>query len=183
MAGSTNDISNIGAFIPTTQVWDVSELYSADVNSEQFKELLVRLYQNVNNIALNINTRESGYFPLFEFSCGQLFFPNPTLNANTSTSPVYRQVYRMVVNFGALPNATSKSVVHNIPVTSNYSAVHVYGAASNANATAMIPLPYASPTLNNNIQVDITNNVVTITTAANYSAYINSYIVIEYIKH
>ena len=40
-----------GAYVVTTNVWDVSQLYSIDVKSPEFQELLVRLYQNVNNIA------------------------------------------------------------------------------------------------------------------------------------
>jgi hypothetical protein len=33
-----------GIFVPTTNVWDVSQIYEIDVTSPQFKELLVRLY-------------------------------------------------------------------------------------------------------------------------------------------
>jgi hypothetical protein len=41
-----NNTADYGMFIPTTQVWDVSEIYSTEVTSPAFKELLVRLYQN-----------------------------------------------------------------------------------------------------------------------------------------
>lgn len=182
MAGSSNFISDIGSFIGTTNVWDVSELYSADVNSDQFKELLVRLYQNVNNMALNLNIKETGYYPLTEFMTGQLYFPNNSLNPNTATTPTFRQVYRTTINFGALPNAGAKSVVHNIQVDQGFTATHIYGAATNTAATNMIPLPYSSPTLNKNIQVDVGATTITITTGIDYTDYINTYCVIEYIK-
>lgn len=180
MAGSTNFISNIGSFIGTTNVWDVSELYEVDINSDQFKELLVRLYQNVNNIALALNTKESGYYPLNEFMTGQLYFSNMT--PQPMTTPVFRQVYRTTVNFGPLPNAGALSVPHNIQINQGFTATHIYGAATNAGATKMIPLPYSSPTLNKNIQVDINQTTITITTGIDYSNFINTYMVVEYMK-
>ena len=182
MAGSTNFISDIGSFIGTTNVWDVSEIYSTDVNSERFKELIVRLYQNVNNISLSLNNKEAAYYPLNEFMSGQLYFSNPTLNENTATTPTFRQAYRMVVNFGALPNAGAKSVAHNIAIMQGFTSTHIYGSATNTAATKMIPLPYSSPTLNLNIQVDIGPTLLTITTGVDYSDFINTYVVIEYMK-
>lgn len=182
MAGSTNSISNIGSFIGTTNIWDVSEIYSTDVNSEQFKELIVRLYQNVNNIAVNLNIKDTGYYPLFEFLNGQLFFPNPNQQTNPSSSSVYRQVYRTTVIFGALPNATTVSVPHFIPVMQGYTFTRIYGAASNVSSTSFLPLPYASPTLNQNISLNADNANVNITTAIDYSGYTSTYVVLEYIK-
>lgn len=183
MAGSTNSLSNIGSFIGTTNIWDVAELYEVDVNSDQFKELLVRLYQNINNMALNLNVKDTGYYPLGEFMTGAVYFPNNSLTPQSGTTPTFRQVYRTTVNFGALPNDTSKSVVHNIPIDQGFTATHIYGAATNTGATAMIPLPYASPTLDLNIQVDVSATTITVTTGVDYSAYINAYFVIEYIKN
>jgi hypothetical protein len=180
MAGSTNFISDIGSFIGTTNVWDVSDIYEVDVQSEQFKELLVRLYQNVNNIALGLNIKETGYYPLNEFMTGQLYFPTPT--PQPMTTPIFRQVYRTTVNFGPLPNTGAISVPHNIQINQGFTATHIYGAATNAGATALIPLPYSSPTLNKNIQVDVNTTTITITTGIDYSSFVNTYIVVEYIK-
>ena len=50
-----------GSFIPTTQVWDVNEIYSTEVTSPAFKELLVRLYQNINAQSLSLNSKDAGY--------------------------------------------------------------------------------------------------------------------------
>ena len=63
-----------GAFVPTNLIWDVQQLQSVDVNSPEFKELLVRLYQNINNIALVLNIKDTGMYQLSEFVNGQLFF-------------------------------------------------------------------------------------------------------------
>jgi hypothetical protein len=93
-----------------------------------------------------------------------------------------RQVFRTVVNFGALPNAASTSVAHNIVVTSGYSLTRLYGAATNNTQTSFIPLPFSSSTLNENIKLEMTNTNIVITTAIDYSAYTKTYVVVEYIK-
>lgn len=172
-----------GAFVPTTNVWDVSQLYDVDVNTPQFKELLVRLYQNVNNIALVLNIKDSGYYVTSEFVNGQSFFPNPLNNSATATAPTLRQVFRTVVNFGALPNATTKSVAHNIPVTAGFTFTRIYGAASDTSGGNYIPIPYATPVaLNDNIALDVSTTNVTITTGVNRTNFTVCYVVVEYIK-
>lgn len=183
MAGSYPSNTNPGLFVPTTYIWDVSQLYSTDVTSTEFKELLVRMYQNINAIQLAINIKDSGYYVEEEFVNGQLFFPNPTAVATPSlTTPTYRQVFRKTVNFGALPNAASKSVAHGITVDANTSFTRIYGAGTNP-STSFIPLPYASTTLNQNIQVDVDATNVTITTGIDRTAYTTTYIVLEYLKN
>jgi hypothetical protein len=182
VADSFSTQTNAGAFVPTNLIWDVQQLYSIDVNSTAFKELLVRLYQNINNIALVLNIKDSGYYAEQEFVNGQLFFPNP-LSVDTGTNDqIYRQVFRTVVNFGPLPNATTISIAHDIDTDDSFSFTRIYGAASTSNGTLFIPLPFSSPTLNQNIKmtVDVTN--VNITTAIDYSAYTTTYIVLEYLK-
>ncbi len=182
MASSYNSQANPGLFVPTTNIWDVQQLYSTDVNSEEFKELLVRLYQNINNISMALNLKDTGYYTIQEFLNGQVFFPDPALSSTTSQTPTYRQVFRTTVNFETLPNAASKSVAHNIAITSGYSFTRIYGAATNTARTSFIPLPFASPTLNQNIKLEATATNVVITTAIDYTAYTVCYIVLEYIK-
>lgn len=172
-----------GAFLPTTNVWDVNELYDIDVQSPEFKELLVRLYQNINNIAIMVNLKDTGYYTQQEFVCGQLFFSNPALNSLSTTSPQDRQVYRKTINFGALPNTTSKSVAHGIIVNGGTSWTRIYGAATNPTAPSGIPLPYASPTLANNIEVSVTSTNVVVTTGSNRTAFTTCYIVLEYLQN
>lgn len=184
MAGSYSAQTNPGAFVPTTNIWDVSRLYEVEVGSPEFKELLVRLYQNVNNIALSLNIKDTGYYVQNEFVNGQAYFPNPALSSTTATQPTYRQVFRAVVNFGALPNAGAKSVAHGIPVTASvttFSFTRIYATATDQTARSFIPIPYVSlAAANIEISVDATN--VTITTQSNRSSYTLCYVVLEYIK-
>lgn len=184
-----NNIRNVGAFVPTTNVWDVQEVYNVDVTSPEFKELLVRLYQNLNNMSLSLNIRDAGYYVQTEFVNGQLYFADPTLNSLTPQQPIFRQVYRTTINFGALPNAGTKQVPHNIdspstpiPAGSAITFTRIYGSSTDPIAQSYIPLPYASTVLANNIELFVDNEFVNVTTAVNYSAYTFTYIVVEYIK-
>lgn len=178
-----------GSFVPTTSVWDVNEINSVDVTSPAFKELLVRLYQNINLIATVLNDRDSGYYPTLEFVNGQRWFPDPALNSSSTLQPTYRQVVRKVIDFGALPNggvSVTKSVAHGITVNPSYRFTRIYGTASlpTAGSYSYIPLPFASPTANRNIELfaDATNVTITVNAAINWSTYTTSYIVLEYLK-
>lgn len=185
MADSDN--SNIGMFIPTTNVWDVDQIRELSIDSDEFKEFIVRMYQNINNIAVVLNAKDSGYYPDTEFINGKLYFPNPLSNQNTNEGSSYRPDYRMSIVFGPLPNATTISIPHNIQISttlpSTYSLTNIYGAATKPDQTGFIPLPYSSPTLNKNIELYATATDVVITTAIDYSAYTIVIITLEYLKN
>ena len=174
--------AQVGLFIPTSNIWDVSKIYEVDVNSREFKELLVRLYQNVNNISTAVNLKDSGYYDTQEFVNSQLYFPNPGNNSAMGKTAVYRQVNRLVINFGALPNTGTKSVAHGLTPNSSWTFTRIYGCASDTTGFNYIPLPYASPTLANNIELSVNATNVTVTTGSNRSNFNITYIVLEYLK-
>lgn len=169
--------NDIGSFVATTNVWDVAQLYQMDVNSPEFKELLVRLYQNVNNISILLNLKDTGYYNQQEFVNGQLYFPNPAKNTQN-----FRQVYRMTINFGALPNTTTKSVPHNIPITVGVTFTRIYATASDTTTPAYIPIPFVD-TGGNDIQIDVDGTDVNITTTSDRTNFTICYVVLEYIKN
>ena len=171
-----------GSFVPTTNVWDVSEIYSTNVTSDEFKELLVRLYQNLNIMSLNLNIKDTAYYPLTEFVTGEAFFPNPTLSSTSGKSPVLRQGFRLTINFGALPNTGSKSVAHGLTITSGYIFTRILGAASDQTGSRYIPLPFSSPIASENIKIEVDATNVVITTGSNRSAYTETIVILYYIK-
>lgn len=176
-----------GLYIPSTYLWDVEQVSKIDVNSPEFKELLIRLYQNINSICIAVNLKDSAYYNTQEFVNGQSWFPNPAYNsANTvnTTVATFRQNYRQVVNFGALPNAAEKSVAHYIPFDPAYSFTRLYAVATDPVGLTSIPIPYVdvAGTGAANIQLDIDSTNVNITTTANSSNYTICYVVIEYLK-
>lgn len=172
-----------GLFVPTTNVWDVSEIYSTDVTSPEFKELLVRLYQNLNNISLALNLKDSGYYTETEFVTGQAFFPNPSLSSTTPATPTFRPTFRQVINFGSLPDDATTSVPHNIAITNNFTFTRIYGTANDTTGLEYIPLPYASDVEEDIIQLNVDSTNVNITTAGNRTNFDTTYVVVEYIKN
>jgi hypothetical protein len=176
--------ASVGAFIPTTFVYDISQIYAIDVNTPEFKEFLVVLYQNMNKMAQSINIRDAGYYDTNEFVNGQMYFPNPALTTYNLGGGYasYRQVYRKVFNFGALPNIATKSVAHTIPLNPKTTFTRIYGAASDTTGRNYIPLPYASPTLANSIELNVDATSINVTTGSNRTNFNTSYIVLEYIQ-
>ncbi len=178
------DSDQYGAFIQTTQVWDVSQLQEVDVKSPQFKELLVRLYQQINNIANVLNVKDTGMYQLSEFVNGQLFFSNPALSSSTDQYPSDRPVLRKVINFGTLPNAGVKTVAHGITCTKMTSFTRIYGAASDPVGFNYIPIPYSSnaaATAQVQIDVDATNVIID-TGTIDRTNFTVTYIILEFIQ-
>lgn len=171
---SWNSQAEPGLFVQSTQNWDIARLFEIDVTSPEFKNLIVQLYQQINNIALVLNLKDSGYYVEQEFVNGQVFSPSPT-------NPYGVQVFRKVISFGALPNAGTKTVAHGLTITSGFNFTRIYGCATDP-STSFIPLPYSSPTLNQNISLSVDTTNVTITTAIDYSGYTTTWVILEYLK-
>lgn len=179
----SDDVQNYyGLYVPTTNVWDTDQIQNLPDESDQLKELLIRLYQNLNRMSLALNLKDSSIYDLQEFVNGQGWFPgNTTIDPAFGTD--FRPVYRTVVNFGALPNAGVKTVAHNITCSTATSFTRIYGVATKPTSTfEYLPLPYVNLTLNKCIQLDVSNTYVTITTGIDYSAYTVCYVVLEYIQ-
>lgn len=94
-----------------------------------------------------------------------------------------RDVYRKVIDFGALPNAGVKTVAHGITFDASSSLTHLYASATDPVNLLYIPIPYASPTLANNIEISLDSTNVIITTGTNRSAFTICYVVIEWLKN
>lgn len=171
-----------GAFIGTTENLDVGLLQSTDVNSEQFKQLIIKLYQTVNNIALLLNKKHTGMYTLTEFVNGKTYFANPALSA--TQTPLPRQEFSITVITGQLPNTATKIIPHGI---SNWNSactlVNIWGAATDTTGLTGIGLPYASPTLANNIELSMDATNIYITTGSNRTNYNISYVTLEYLKN
>jgi hypothetical protein len=183
--------NQVGAFVATSYIWDVARLHEIEVNSPEFKELLVRLYQNLANIANVLNIKDSGYYNVLEFVNGQLFFPNPNFDSQTSQTATYRQVIRKVINFGPLPNTGTKSVAHGItciafsagpPIVPGTTFTRIYATATDNTGLNYIPIPYASPILANNIELSVDSTNVTITTGSNRSNFNICLVILEFLQ-
>lgn len=92
-----------------------------------------------------------------------------------------KPLYSKTVNFGALPNKSTKEVAHNI---SDLDAiVAVKGIAFLNDNSTFYPLPYTSPdALGDNILLIVTKTLIRIMTGYNRSNLTNSYITVYYTK-
>ena len=173
------DGNQVGAYLPTTQVWDIPDIQKMDVNSSDFKELIVRLYQNIGNITQATNGKDTGIYDTSEFVCGQLFFPNPNPIAGQPND--FRQVYRKVINTGTLPTAgvPLSTIAHNITLIK--SVTRIYGAATDPAGT-YIPLPYVAAAGNNIALWADNTNVYINALGTDRSSFTISYVILEYVK-
>jgi hypothetical protein len=88
---------------------------------------------------------DSALYETSEFINGQTFFSDPALTSQSAKTPMPRQVYRKVINFGALPNTAIKTAAHGITITAATTFTRIYGTAS-LPSTDFVPLPYTSIT-------------------------------------
>lgn len=177
-----------GSFVNTTNVWDVTEIYSTEVTSPEFKELLVRMYQNLNQMSLALNTKTSGYFNTQnqQFVNGNVWFPNPAYSSQTSpfTNPTFRQELQQVLNLPqngggfALPAGATVTINHNITCTTTTTFTGIDGVASDTVGFHYYPINYAGAStisaFANGTQVSITNN-----TAINFTV---CYVVLRFLQ-
>ena len=139
----------------------------------------IKLRQYLNQIATALNTKDSGIYDATETITGQSFLP--LFSTQTQSNVTYRTVFRKVIDFGALPAAGTKSVAHGITFGSTFSVTKIYGAATDP-SSSFLPLPYASPTLTNNIELNLDATNVNVIVGTNRSAYTRCFVVVEYIK-
>jgi hypothetical protein len=172
-----------GAFIETTDVYDVDVIRSLDIKGEEFKEFLVRLRQSTNNIAVAVNFRDAGYYIEELFNCGQVYFPNKTLSSSTPQEPTYRAVYRKVVDFGVLPNTGLKAVAHGIPnIDAQVTFSRIYATASDPVGLTYVPIPITFVATGNIIDIVVDAVNVTITTNFNATNFTRCLVVLEFFK-
>lgn len=153
--------------VKETDNYDVDVIQGLNVNSQEFKEFLVRLRQEINEIRISLNARDGGYRVLGEFNTGMQYYPN------AAVPTMYRTINCCTVNFGALPNAGTTLVNHNINpgtgTTANYFFIGWDAMANNTGALTYLTIPYNDGT--NIISLSVTQTQVSITTNFNASAY------------
>lgn len=174
-----NEVNLLGVFVPTTNIWDVGQIYDVEVNSVEFKELLVRLYQNINNISNVLNVKTSGFYINVETNSSNQYY-----NLANPTDPLnQRPGFICTVDIGAL-GAGVKSVNHGINaptgITNTYKFMKIYGAATNSATPVGYPLPFAGAS-GNNIQVTVTSTQVVINNQSG-NTFTDATVILEYVK-
>jgi hypothetical protein len=167
---------NVGSFVPTTNIWDIQRLFEIDIQTPDFKELLVRLYQNINNIAICLNTKDSGFYVTEQFVTGKLWF-----NQLSSKLEDLRGCFRKVINIGALPAGVTL-VPHDLSPTTEWKFTSINGVASNTTQLATLayyPLPFVGTSGFIELRVDRINVIINNTTGV---VFTHAYVVLEFLK-
>lgn len=181
------DQNSFGTQLPITEIYDVSDELSANnYNNASLAELLVRLYQNSNNIVEALNAKDAGFYDTQQVVCGQQFFPNPNPANPQDMNWNYRPVIRKLVFYNSgLPNAGTVAIPHGIDFTNaaNATFTRIYGVANNPTTNSSLPLPYAHPTAANMISVDANFTNINVTTGNNRLAWTINYFVLEFLMY
>ena len=146
---------------------------------EEEDQRLIKLREYLGNIAQATNSKDSAIYDAIETITGQRFLP--LYSNNTASNATYRSVSRIVLDFGALPAAGTKSVAHGITVSASTSITKIYGAATDP-STSFIPLPYSSPTLNENIALNMDSTNVNVVVGIDRSAFTRTFVIIEFMQ-
>jgi hypothetical protein len=147
-------------------------------NWEDARPFVVEQLKKISN-ALNI--REVGWYIDEEVLSGKAFIPGDN-SGGGATNQVFRQVFRKVIDFGTLPNATTKSVPHGITVTNDFTLVFMGAYATDPVNLVAIPIPFTSTVaLANQISMFMDATNVTITTGSNNTNYTRCFVTIEYL--
>ena len=90
-----------------------------------------------------------------------------------------KTIYRKVINFGALPNATTKAVAHGISGVTQFTNIFIVSRDGFQHA----PIPWISlGSLSGGIQANVNGTHVQIFTQNNYTSFSVTYAVLEYVK-
>lgn len=169
----TDQQINTGSFVPTSNIWDVQQIASVDVRSPEFKELLVRLYQNLSLMANVLNSKDSGFYLREQFLTGQAWF-NPL-----STEPQkLRGSFRKVIDIGTV-GAGVITVAHGLALTTDWKFTYINGAVTNTATLIGYPLPFVGAAGYIELRIDATNVIVNNTTGVTFDY---GYVVLEFLK-
>lgn len=161
MANIPNQQQDTGSNIPTTQIWDTQQIYSANLD-DNLEELFVRMYQNLGLMADAINKKEFGYYLNQPLVNGKAFY-NSAATAQVNSEEQLRPNYRTVVNF-PLISSGSNTQPHGLTIGPTWQFTFIGGVANSYTFSSYFPLLYGDSSSGgilvnlDNINVNIINN-------------------------
>lgn len=138
------------------------------------------IVEQFKRIANSVNFKEIGFFIDEEVLSGKAFIPGISTGY---TSQTFRQVLRKVIDFGMLPDTTTKNVPHEIDIDGNFTLISLTACATDPVAFVSIPIPYVDTVaLANQIEIDIDATNINITTGSNRNNFTRCYVILEYLQ-
>lgn len=154
-----------------------------DTIPDKWEDAKPFLVEQFKRIALAVNIREIGWHLDEELLSGKAFIPGVEPIGNLSTSQVFRQVLRKVINFGALPAAGTKSVPHGIVFDANFTLIHMYASETDPTNFVAGPVPQCDPLkLSDGIKINMDVTNVNITVGVDMSSFTRCFVTIEYLQ-
>jgi len=172
-----NVVANTGLYVPTTNVWDQSQIQDMNVSGEEFKLLLVRLLQNINNISIVLNLKDSAIYDTQEFVNGKMFFSNTPTDRTK-----LRNDFRTVLNITTTIGAGVNTFPHNIAtINANWTFTMIYATATDSVGLNFYPIGTGGAAAGIiTINANVANVVITNNTGVNFTSCI---VVLEYLKN
>lgn len=127
-----------GDFVPTTQSYDISLIYQTSPNSPNFKEFIVELYNNYTQLALPLNRKETGLYPLQEFVTGEQLFARSSAGLELESRGVFKRTFFI----SSIGSGATVTTALDSTVTAQYQFITAYGMSTDASAGSHKPIPY-----------------------------------------
>lgn len=140
---------------------------------DQENEYNFAITETFYKYAVGINSREISYYPENEIFSGQYYF--------TAGNPQrFRNVFRKVINIGALAAGATYNQAHNITDATMFTKI--YGSCV-TDTPDFRNIPYASATVvTNQIEARATSTNLIVVNGATSPNLTSCYIVLEYLK-
>lgn len=178
---------------PTSVEFQYVRSQSSKTAAQQFDQVFVYKLTNSNGGTWTVESRDMGPKIVAGTGMSSSFTTGAnatiTLNAepNYSTSEVDtnvkwvdgKTIYRKTIDFGALPNATTKTVAHGI--SNLHRVVKIECLAYNPTNDTNTPLPLVS-VVGNNSTMDINDTSIVMITGVDRSSYTECYVTLYYTK-
>lgn len=139
-----------------------------------FEQFLLKVTDFSRSVAQSVNQREICAYVSQEILTGSTLF-------SVIDSRAILPVYRKVIDFGPLPNATTTSIPHGLAITDTWRFIKILVGATNPLATGATEYSITVPDANSTVGVTLTD--VVITTSADYSAFTSTTVILEYVKN
>jgi hypothetical protein len=165
------DSQNLESYVP---VYDAAP--------KTWEEGMPFIVEQLKKLANAVNAREIGFFLDQELLSGKSFIPGVNIVTDGGSSQQFRTVLRKVIDFGALPNTTVKSVAHGITFDANFTLIQMFASATDPTNLEALPIPYDSAGLGQGIAMNMDATNINILTQSNRSTYTRCYVVIEYLQ-
>lgn len=133
------------------------------------------LTETLNKLQIEKGSVSTDYVEHKEFSNKQIYSTNEQVIGTWIDG---KPLYRKIIDYGTLPNTTTRTLEHNISNVDIFTKVE--GIANDG--VTFLPLPYAHSNVVFNVVLNTTKTNVSIATNSDRTTYTKTYITLEYTK-